>query len=380
MSYATDVVILGGGIIGLGIAWELARRGASVTVLEREMPGHAASWAAAGMLAPYTEDLADAALLDLAIASLRAYPAYAEALQAASDVDIHLRLHGILEVAYDQEHAVRLQRRVQRLSPSGVQIREVPEHEIADAAAAVARRSYGAVLCAEEGQVDNRRLGRALSEASRRAGVLIRPNVTVERVECNARRVLGVETNVGFLAASCVVNALGAWSGRLEGLPAHACVPVSPVKGQMLALAMPYGYLQRVVWANGVYLVPREDGRLIVGATVEQTGFDHRLTAAGIHRLLDGVLRVLPGAASFALSETWSGLRPGTPDGRPFLGRTELDGYIVATGHYRNGVLLTPITATTIADDITGVKTLDPAFSLARLQRGEFQTVAKLSA
>lgn len=379
MSTGADVVILGGGVIGLGIAWELARRGADVTLLERDAPGHAASWAAAGMLAPFTEDIQDTQFFDFAVASLRAYPEFARELHAASDVDIRLKLSGILEVAYDDAHATRLSDRVKRFANCGTRMRTIDDTGLAQYDGALARRSCVALLSEEEGQVDNRRLGRALYEAARRVGVRIRRDCAVQALECNARRVLGVTTREGFISASIVVNALGAWSGTLTGVPEQLVVPVTPVKGQMLAVAMPTRYLEHVVWASGVYLVPREDGRLLVGATVEDQGFDQRITAGGMHHLLAGMLRVLPGSAAFAVSETWAGLRPASPDGRPFLGRTTLDGYVLATGHYRNGVLLTPITAQTVADDITGKTPMDKAFSLDRLQRGTPQPSAKLS-
>jgi glycine oxidase len=330
------------------------------------MPGKAASWAAAGMLAPYTEQIVDEAMLGLAVASLQAYPAFAAALQDASDIDIHLRLHGILEVAYDDMHAQRLLLRARAQQAQGARLTLLEDADLATYDGALARQSHCAVLSHDEGQVDNRRLGRALQEAARRAGVRIRRNCAVQSLECTPRRVSGVRTNEGFLAATYVVNALGAWSGQLAGLPEDLIVPVTPIKGQMLAVAMPQQYLHRVVWAGGVYLVPREDGRLIVGATVEDQGFDERLTAGGMHDLLHGMLRAIPGAAAFTVSETWTGLRPNTPDGRPFLGPTALDGYILATGHYRNGVLLTPITAVAVADAITGKAPIDPAFLLGR--------------
>jgi glycine oxidase len=362
----SDVVVLGGGIIGLAIAWQLARRGAHVTVLERDAPGHAASWAAAGMLAPYTEVIDDLPLREFAIASLRAYPAFAQELLLASDVDIYLRLHGILEVAYDASHADRLRARVASAQANGVTMQLLSESEIAGYEGALAAQAHCAVLSPEEGQVDNRRLGRALTEAAVRAGVRIRRNCSALAVECSPRRIMGVRTDEGYLSAGYVVNALGAWAGEVSGLPAHYAVPVRPVKGQMLAVAMPRRYIERVVWAAGVYLVPRDDGRLLVGATVEECGFDDRLTAGGVHTLLSGLLAALPGAANFAVSETWTGVRPNTPDGRPYVGASELGGYIVASGHYRNGVLLTPITSLHIADALEGKAQIDPAFSPQR--------------
>jgi glycine oxidase len=180
-------------------------------------------------------------------------------------------------------------------------------------------------------------------------------------VESNPRRVLGVRTREGFIAAASVINAAGAWAGELRGVPLPAQVAVKPVKGQMLALAMPKGFLHRVVWAPGVYLIPRQDGRLVVGATVEDVGFDQRVTAGAVANLLQAALAALPGAATFALSETWTGHRPATPDGEVLLGATALDGYFVACGHYRNGILLAPITGRRIADIVLGPTTASSA-------------------
>ncbi len=379
MSTASDVAILGGGIIGLSLAWELAQRGAQVTLFERDAPGHAASWAAGGMLAPYTEELTDPALRAFAIAALAKYPTFVEALQQASGIDVHWRLHGILEVAYDAVHAQRLKQRAEFLAAENVPSRLLHnDRDIAAYDPALARHAHVALLTEAEGQVDNRRLGRALTEAVERAGVTIRRHLSVESLVCNARRVQGVQTSLGFFAAATVINTLGSWAPTLGGVPEHLVAPVTPIKGQMLAVAMPHRYLQRVVWAAGVYLIPREDGRLLVGATVEQQGFDQRITAGGIHHLLHGLLQALPGASDFALNETWSGLRPQTPDGRPLLGRTELEGYVLATGHYRNGILLAPLTASVVADDLLGIKSIDTSFGLARFSKGgSFEKIAQ---
>jgi glycine oxidase len=196
-------------------------------------------------------------------------------------------------------------------------------------------------------------LGRALTAACTRIGVTIE-RVADLHVECDARRVLGVRTERGFAAAGAVVNACGAWAASLSGVPASSLPPVLPIKGQMLALAAPIGLVARPVWVPGAYLVPRDDGRLLVGATVESAGFDTRVTAAGIEALLHAALAAAPALGGFTVSETWAGLRPGSPDGRPFLGATALVGFFLATGHYRNGVLLAPATARLIAGAVEG--------------------------
>jgi glycine oxidase len=173
-------------------------------------------------------------------------------------------------------------------------------------------------------------------------------------VEANARRVLGVRGPDGFIGADAVINATGAWASELEGVPEVARVDVRPVKGQMLALGMPRGLVRRVLWVPGAYLVPREDGRLLIGATVEDAGFDVRITGAGLRSLLDAALDALPSLGDLALAETWAGLRPGSPDDLPYIGATAIEGYLVATGHHRNGILLAPATAVAIADVLEG--------------------------
>ncbi|MGP6157233.1 MAG: glycine oxidase ThiO [Vulcanimicrobiaceae bacterium] len=348
------IVVIGAGLIGLAIAYELAKRGAEVRVLEANESAGAASWAGAGMLAPYTESDAEDEFERFCADSLGLYPAFTQELRERAGVDSHLRLDGLMEVAHDDEGVLRLQTQVEALAQRGVRARWLDFDEMRALEPALGASALGASLIEDEGQVDNRRLGRALHAACLAAGVRVETHSGGVALEADARRVLGVRTKAGFLPAAAVVNAAGAWAGELQGVPAHARVPVEPVKGQMLALAMPKGLVTRVVWVTGAYIVPRSDGRLLVGATAERAGFDVRVTAGGIRRLLDAALTGLPPLRELALCETWAGLRPGSPDGRPFIGQTSLGGYFVATGHYRNGILLAPATALVVADALEG--------------------------
>ncbi|MFY9781611.1 MAG: glycine oxidase ThiO [Candidatus Baltobacteraceae bacterium] len=348
------IVVIGAGLIGLAIAYELAKRGADVRVLESREPGGAASWAGAGMLAPYTESEGADEFERFCADSLALFPAYAQELRERGGVDSHLRLDGLMEVARDGENASRLRAQAEALARRGVRARWLDFDEMRSLEPALGVSALGASLVEDEGQIDNRRLGRALLAACAAAGVRVEAQAGNVAIEADARRVLGVRTSSGFLPADAVVNAAGAWAGELEGVPAQARVPVVPVKGQMLALAMPKGLVTRVVWIPGAYLVPRREGRLLIGATAERAGFDVRVTAGGVRRLLDAALSALPALRELALCETWAGLRPGSPDGRPFIGETSLGRYFVATGHYRNGILLAPATARVVADALEG--------------------------
>jgi glycine oxidase len=362
------VVIVGAGLIGLGIAYELARRGASVRVIDAHEPGRAASWAGAGMLAPYTEAHPSADFEAFCVSSLALYPEFVADLRARSGVDARLALDGILEAAYDSPAEDRLRAQVESRLALGIPARWLDRDELQRFEPALGRTARGAAFSPTEGHVDNRRLGRALRGACDALGVRIDENTGPVALEADARRVLGMRHPRGFVPAGAVVNAAGAWAGSIEGLPPHAVLPVVPVKGQMLALAMSSNFIRRVMWLPGAYLVPRDDGRLLVGATVEDAGFDVRVTAAAMRTLLDAALAALPALAELTIVEMWAGLRPATPDGLPYIGPTSLGGYFVAAGHYRNGILLTPATARLIADILEGRSTGIDAFSPLRAQ------------
>jgi glycine oxidase len=341
-----DVAIVGAGLIGAGIAYELAKRGARVTVYDRAEPARAASWAGAGMLAPFSEDLPDDAMLALCRASLAMYPDYAREVRERSGVDPKFERCGTLHVARTDDECAALHALAPIFANNGGEVALLDRTQTLAHEPSVARTIAGALLVANEGVIDNRRLGRALIAACERFGVRF-----------DTRRVRGLRSTRGFIPAGIVVNAAGAWAGEFAGVPAHAGIPVMPVAGEMLALGVPRGFARGLIWTGHTYLVPRDDGRLLIGATVHDRGFDVRVTAGGIAHLLATALAAAPSLADFAIVETWAGLRPGSPDGRPFLGRTAIDGYLVAAGHYRNGILLTPITARAIAETIADGRT-----------------------
>jgi glycine oxidase len=362
-----DVIVVGAGLIGLAIAFELAERGAAVRVYDRGEPGRAASWAGAGMLAPYTEDVADEALLTMGVTSLAQYPAFVERVRSASGLDPHLHLEGVVHAAYDGAQLESFGRLARGLGERSVAFDLLDRSSLLSSEPWLGTDVVGGLCIHGEGYVDNRRLGRALAGACTARGATIAQASSLA-VECDERRVLGIRTNVGFTAARAVVNACGAWAAQLAGPPPSCVPPVEPIKGQMLALSAPASFVRRPTWLPGAYLVPRDDGRLLVGATVERAGFDAGVTAEGVHGLLHNALSGAPSLAGFAVTESWAGLRPGTPDGRPFLGVTPIEGLLLATGHYRNGILLAPATARSIADLLEGkgADALEP-FALARL-------------
>jgi glycine oxidase len=366
-----DVAIIGAGLIGAGIAYELAKCGAAVTVFDRDEPAHAASWAGAGMLAPFSEDLPDPAMLALCRASLDMFPAFVDELRERSGVDAKFIRSGTLHVALDDVALNSLRSAAPVYRANGGEVTLLDRREMFEREAAVSRTLAGGIFVANEAQVDNRRLGRALLAACERLGVRFERTADLS-IEADARRVRGLNTSRGFVPVSTIVNAAGAWAGAVPGVPVPARIAVFPVAGEMLAIAVPRSFARSLIWLGHTYLVPRADGRLLVGATVIERGFDTRVTALGIHALLEAAFKAIPALAEFALVETWAGLRPGTPDKRPFLGATAIDGYFVAAGHYRNGILLTPVTARAIAEIITTGRTdvgLD-AFAPGRIAPG----------
>ena len=322
----------------------------SVTVFDAREPGRGASWAGAGMLAPFSEEIEDDAMLALCAASLAAYPALVAELRERTGIDAQLLMEGTLHVARDAATLANLEARVERIRSRGGDARMLDRAELLAREPMLANDCAGALAISNEAQVHNRLLGRALLAACEQLGVRIVQDVSDVRLDADARRVRGVQTSRGFTAAGTVVNAAGAWAAQLDGVPAHARVAVKPIAGEMLAIAVPRFLSRALVWTHDVYLVPRSDGRMLVGATVCDRGFDVRVTAGGIARLLEAALAVAPVLGDFAVAETWAGLRPGSHDGRPYLGATALDGYFVAAGHYRNGILLAPITARAIAE------------------------------
>lgn len=349
-----DLLIVGGGVIGLAIARDAAARGLRVTLLERKTCGREASWAAAGMLSPLGEALEPGPFLEFGLDSLKAYPAFVAELEEETGIGVELRKCGKLRLALSEEEEERLRARLHWARDRDLTARWLEPGELRAEEPALGAPALGGLLLEDDFRVDNRALARALVESLRLRGVSIREGVEARGVDVRSGRARAVLLEDGeSLPASTVLLAAGAWTGTLEGLPFP--VPVRPVRGQMMALRLDAPPSLRVLESEEVYLVPRDDGRILVGATEEEVGFRRETTAGGLADILDAALRLVPGLRSASVDQTWSGLRPGSLDGLPILGgHPEVKDLYIATGHFRNGILLTPATARAMGALVTG--------------------------
>lgn len=342
---STDVVIVGGGVIGLSLAWSLARRGTSVTVLDAGYQGQA-SYAAAGMLAPLAETRAPGPLLELGLASLRAYPNFLAWLREEAGSDLALCGLGMLRVALSEEEEEALCHAYSWQKTLGLPLTWMATAELRELEPGVSRGVRAAVYSPREQHVNPRHLLDALGRACLRHHVRILPGVIVLGLADSKARVTAIQTSAGDLPCAAVVVTGGAWSGNL-GEALGASLPVTPVRGQVLSLTQTSTHgLCHTVYSHRGYLVPRAGGQVVVGATEERVGFDTRTTAVGVASLLDTALSLVPALADASLESVWTGLRPVSADGLPLLG--QVPGWTnvhAATGHGRNGILLTPITA-----------------------------------
>ncbi len=359
-----DVVVVGAGVIGLAVGWRAAAAGLTVAVLD-PTPTGGASHAAAGMLAPVTEvHYGEERLLALNLASAARYPTFVAELEAAAGVTVGYRTEGTLAVALDAGDRAVLAELHAFQTRLGLRTELLTSRDCRLLEPLLSPSVRGGLFVAGDHSVDNRRLAAALLAAAERAGVVVRRSRAVELV-VDAVRVRGVRLADGStVAADTVVLAAGCWSGSLAGIPPGLLPPVRPVKGQILRLAPgpggaagPRRTVRGVVAGGHVYLVPRADGELVVGASVEEQGFDTTVTVGGVYELLRDAQALLPGLSELALVESTAGLRPGTPDNAPLIGRTDLEGLLLATGHYRNGILLVPVTAEAVTAMLTSGNT-----------------------
>jgi glycine oxidase len=361
LAVTADVVVAGGGVIGTAIAWRAAAAGLDVVLVD---PGHgdAASLVAAGMLAPVSESLfGEGALLRVNLLAVRRFPSFAAELEEATGHDVGLRGEGTLAIAYDPGDLAALKRLTAFRRSAGLDAEELDSRACRKLEPFLTPDVHGGVLFAGDWSVDNRRYAAALHEAAAAAKVrLIRDRVTGVRVRDG--RVSGARlADGGEVDSAAVVVAAGCWSGAVDGLPGPLRSVVRPVKGQLLRLRHPEGMppvishtIRATVRGVDVYLVPRADGEMIVGATSEERGPDLTVTAGAVHDLLHDAMSVLPVTSELILAETCAGLRPGTPDNGPVVGDCGVEGLLLATGHYRNGILMSPVTADAIVSLLAG--------------------------
>ena len=355
-----DAIVVGAGVIGLSCAWRAAQRGLRVLVLERETPGSGASGVAAGMLAPVTEaEFGERALLALLLEGHAAWPAFQEELADASGLDTGYRASGAVVTGADADELREVRRLFEYQRELGLDVTWLTGRECRELEPGLSPRVGGGIHAPQDRHVDPGAVVRALALAVEREGGELRPGVEVTGLALEDDRVTGVLTADGALHAGSVVVAAGAWSGALAGVPDPLRPPVRPVKGQVLSLRGPASespLARRLVRTPRCYVVSRGDGRVVVGATVEERGWDRRVTGEGVFRLLEAAWEVLPDVLELEWEGARSGLRPGSPDNAPVVGHGGLDGLVWATGHYRNGVLLAPLTGAGVADLLEGAE------------------------
>jgi glycine oxidase len=368
MSGQPEIIVVGAGIVGCSIAHELARRGASVQVIEERATGMGATQASAGILAPHVEAGASNTLLSLAVRSLTLFDDFVAAVQEDSGLQLLYRRTGTLQVAVNDEEMRELRNAAARLDAQRVPFGVLDAEALRVEEPHLSNDVTGGLVIPSHGFVAAAQLVRAVAAAARRRGAQIIEGSRVQRIAPSRDQVV-VETDRGPLSGSAVVLAAGSWSPRIDiaGVPSRA--PVRPVRGQLLRLAWNGPSLRRVVWSNRCYVVPWDDGSFLVGATAEEAGFDERTTVAGVHDLIEAACEMLPAAWTAGFVEARVGLRPASTDLLPIIGRSSFHPNLMyATGHYRNGILLAPLTAVLVADALLN-DAEDPALAAISPQR-----------
>ncbi|HVF90644.1 MAG TPA: glycine oxidase ThiO [Blastocatellia bacterium] len=362
-----DIIVVGGGVIGSSIAYRLAQAGAKVTIVERGRIGCESSRAGAGMLAPQSEARSPGPFFDLCMDSFRLYRDFASELSELSGIDVEYRDEGALHVFFEDEEKRDSEEWTAWQAGAGLALEALTREDLAALEPAIRRENIGGVFLASEHQIENRKMMEALAVALKRAGVRVVEGEDVREILVEGERAVGVDCDSGRLGAGTIVVASGSWSSSLL---ARAGVDISivPARGQMVAVKGREAPIRHVVHSRDCYLVPRLDGRILIGATVEYEGFEKRNTPKGVASLLLSGMGLVPDLESFEVVEMWSGLRPDTPDHLPVLGPAGLANLLLATGHFRNGLLLAPKTAELISRyviDGSSAAEMEP-FSLSR--------------
>src|SRR2546423_420154 len=346
-----DVAIAGGGLIGGAMALELAGAGLRVAVFDQGEPGREASWAGAGILSPAPESRAMLSMVPLAKASMALYPEFVARVEEISGESVGFRPKGTLQALFGAKAREELSTLIALQHGLGLRAEPIRAEDARALEPALSEDVEAAALRPDEASVDNRALTQAVLTAARKGGAEIFANCSVNAIRREGGRCTGIKLRDENISAKWTIIAAGCFSASIAGVEAIA--PVRPAKGQMLALRADDVKIERVLWSEDVYLVPRNDGRILAGATVEYVGFEKGVTAGAVQKILSAAIELAPGLANAHIEETWAGLRPDSPDHLPILGPADLDGLLIATGHFRGGILLTPITAKLTREWIT---------------------------
>jgi glycine oxidase len=346
-----DVAIAGGGLIGATIAFELARAGLQVALFDRHELGEGSSWAAAGILSPAPENAGMISIVPLGRASLQLYPEFVATVEEISGQSAGYRARGTLEALFSTDAQEKLSTIIALHHGLGLKAEPVRAEDAREMEPALSPELEAAVFRPDEACVDNRALTKAVLTAAERSGVKTFTGSNVQSIAKNGRRCDGFVVDGEKVQSRWTVIAAGCCSAEIEGAAQYA--PVRPAKGQMIALRAKDLSIERVLWSDHVYLVPRNDGKILAGATVEYVGFDKKVTLGAVQKIITAALQLAPALADAQMEETWAGLRPDSPDHLPIIGPTDLDGLLIATGHFRSGILLAPITAQLIREWVT---------------------------
>jgi glycine oxidase len=346
-----DVAIAGGGLIGGAIALELAQAGLCVGVFERGEPGREASWASAGILSPAPESPGMIPMVPLNKASMGLYPGFVANVEEIAGQRVGFRTFGTMDALFSRDAPRDLSTLIALHHGLGLKAEPLRPEDARELEPALSPDVEAAALRSEEASIDNRALTQAVLHSARKSGAEIFADHGAEAIWREGGRCAGFKVRGENVSAKWAVVAAGCFSANIEGVEAYA--PVRPAKGQMVSLRADGLKIERVLWSEKVYLVPRNDGRILAGATVEYVGFDKHVTAGAVNKILSDAIELAPGLANARIEETWAGLRPDSPDHLPILGPTDLDGLLMATGHFRSGVLLMPITARLMREWIT---------------------------
>ena len=364
------VIIIGGGIIGASIAWRLARERADVVVLERARLGQEASWAAAGLIAPQAEAQVPGVFFDLCLAARRVFDATIDRLVGDSRLDPEYDPHGILYLALDSAERAELESRARWHRESGALVHELSSAEARKLEPAVSAETLFALHLPDNRRLDNRKLTQAYIAAALNSGAQFREGVRVDSIVTAGGRATGVRLHDGaILAADLIIVAAGSWSHQIRGLESDR-VALHPVRGQIVCFETRPRILTPSVFSMRGYLVPRRDGRILAGSTMEEAGYNKTVTLAGMEKIVRGALAMVPSLAELPFREAWAGLRPATKDLLPVLGPSpSISNVIWSTGHYRSGILLSALTGEVIADLVAGRK---PSIDLAPFSPARF--------